>query len=382
MQDNKLFLSDGQLLITCFSKLKDPRVLGRVDYPLIEIIIISICAIICGANHWKAIADFGKAKEDWLKTFLELENGIPSAQTFGRVFSLICPKKLLDCFKEWCKKTTGLPEESIIAIDGKTVRKSGCKSIGFKPLHLINAYAIEQKILLSSSKTPDKTNEIKAIPVILKDLPLEKNIVTMDAMGTQKGIINLIRLQKAHYCVALKKNHKRFYKKVNNLFHKAESLAFNAMVFKRLETFDYDHSRIEERTYCFLPIMYLFQFKSQWKDLETLIQVRRIRYLSNGGKEESIHYYISSLPLKKSELITKAIRGHWAVENGLHYKLDVGLNEDNCRIFHPHAAENFSTLRKLVLACLERDKSSEEGILLKRWKAALNENYLRYVIGF
>lgn len=158
MKDNMSFQPNGQLLIECFLLLKDPRVRGRTEYPLIEIIIISICAILCGANHWTSIAEFGESRKEWLGTFLPLENGIPPAQTIGRVFRMICPEALLNFFKQWCKETTCLPDNSIIAIDGKTLRKSSCKRRGYKALHLVNAYAVEQKILLDAYKTSDKSN--------------------------------------------------------------------------------------------------------------------------------------------------------------------------------------------------------------------------------
>ena len=198
----------------------------------------------------------------------------------------------------------------------------------------------------------------------------------------KKGIVNLIKLRQANYCIALKKNHKKFYKHVDNLFNKAREIEFNAMVFRSSKTKDYEHSRIEEREYCYLPIMYLPQFKQEWKCLETLVQVKRIRYLANGEIEQSTHYYIASLPVKNFELIGKAIRSHWMIENGLHYKLDVGMLKDQCRVFDKQAAENFSTLRKIVLCCLEQDKVTDGGIMMKRWKAALNINYLAKVIGF
>lgn len=373
---------NGQLLIDCFSKLHDPRVRGRVNYPLIEIVVISICAIVCGANHWKTIAEFGQAREDWFRRFLKLENGIPSHQTFGRVFSLLCPESLMACFMEWSAAIAPLPKNSIIAIDGKTVRKSGCRSSDSKPLHLINAYAVERRLTLAVHKTPDKTNEIKGIPPLLKLLPIANKIITMDAMGAQKGIVKLIKLRHANYCISLKRNHKKFYNQVDNLFVKAKNLGFNAMVFKSNGTSEYEHSRIEEREYCYLPVMYLPHFKEEWKDLETLVQVKRIRHLANGDIENSKNYYFSSIPLKEYELIGHAIRSHWMVENGLHYKLDVGMNEDQCKIFHKRAAENFSTLRKLVLFCLENDKTTDGGILVKRFKAALDVNYLSLVTGF
>jgi predicted transposase YbfD/YdcC len=281
----------------------------------------------------------------------------------------------------WAVEITELTPGTIISIDGKTVRKSFHKRIEQKPLHLVNAYVGNQKITVGAVKTPDKTNEIRAIPILLKSLHIKDCIITMDAMGMHKGIVKLIRLRGANYVLALKMNHKKFYRCVSQLFNKALSRDYKAMVFKEENTFDYGHGRIECREYRFLPIMYLHQFKQHWQGLETIIQVKSTRDIGD-KKEESIRYYISSLSLKEYKSIQKSIREHWSVENGLHWKLDVAMHEDQCRIYNPNAAENFSTLRKLVLHCLEKEKSTDRGIAFKQWKAALNTDYLQTVIGF
>lgn len=382
MRNDTLEGIDGQVLIKCFSKLADPRQRGRCQHQLLDIIVVSICAILCGAKHWKEIAEFGRQRIDWLKKFIELENGIPSEQTFGRVFGLISPEELLACFIEWSTSIAILAPGSIIAIDGKTVRKSYHKRIEQKPLHLINAYVTDQRITIGSIKTPDKSNEIKGIPPLLKTLTIAGCVITIDAMGTQKGIAKLIRMREAEYVLALKKNHKTFYRAVEKLFNAAALLQYNAMVFKDEKTFDCEHSRIEHRKYRFLPIMYLPQFQSAWKDLQTIVEVQSIRDAGGGNQDISVRYYITSIPLKKFQLTQRAIREHWAIENSLHWKLDVAMNEDNCRIYNPNAAENFSTLRKLVLHCLEKETKTDGGIAFKQWKAALSLNYLAKLINF
>jgi predicted transposase YbfD/YdcC len=372
---------DGQIIINCFSKLADPRKRGRCLHQLIDIIIITICGILCGAQHWKEIAEFGRQRIDWLKQFIELEHGIPSEQTFGRVFSLISPEELLACFIEWSTAITLLTPGSIIAIDGKTLRKSYHKRIEQKPLHLINAYVTGQRITIGAIKTPDKSNEIKGIPPLLKSLNITGCVITIDAMGTQKGIVNLIKMRGADYVLALKKNHKAFYRAVEKLFNTASSLNYKAMLFKEDKTFDCEHSRIEHRSYRFLPIIYLPQFQKSWRDLQTIIEVRSLRD-NDGNQSATVRYFISSIPLNKFQLIHRAIREHWAVENSLHWKLDVAMNEDNCRIYNPHAAENFSTLRKLVLHCLEQETKTNGGIAFKQWKAALSLDYLAQLSKF
>nr|WP_276309331.1 ISAs1 family transposase [Legionella qingyii] len=211
---------------------------------------------------------------------------------------------------------------------------------------------------------------------------MKDKIITIDAMGTHKGIANLIRLKQAHYVLALKKNHQRLYKKVDNLFAKADELNYKAMVYQQKESMNYDHSRIEERKYTLLPAMYLPRYSQQWKDLSAYIRVESIRHLPTGHVETATRYYITSLPYKKHRKMYQAIREHWQIENGLHYKLDVGMNEDQCPIYRGYADRNLSIMRKIILKLLEEDKSSQDGIALKRMKAALSTQYLRKVIGF
>lgn len=370
---------NGQAVLNAFLPLCDPRIRGRCLHRLIDIIFITICAILCGAKHWNEIEEFGRQRITWLKQYIKLENGIPSHQTFCRVFSLIPPEELLACFIEWSISRTTLNPNDIIALDGKTLRKSGNVSANQKPLHLINAYVTHSGITIGAVKTPDKSNEIKGIPLLLKSLPIEGCVITIDAMGTQKGIANLIILRDAHYVLALKKNHKRLYKKVKNVFETADKLHYQAMVYKENATNDYDHSRYEKREYTFLPIMYLPIEKENWKGLQTFVRVKSIRQIGN-KIEESFRYYISSIKLKNYLLIAKGIRKHWHIENRLHWKLDVAMQEDACRIYHPNAAENFSTLRKLVLQLIEKDKTTSHGIAFRQWKAALNSRYLKKLI--
>lgn len=372
---------NGQAIIDSFSQLNDTRVKGRCLYRLIDIIFISVCAILCGAKHWNEIEEFGRQRLSWIKKFLPSLHDIPSHQTFCRIFSLIPAAELLACFIDWSVSNNTLAQYDMIAIDGKTLRSSGNKAASQKPLHLINAYVTNRGITIGAIKTPDKSNEIKGIPPLIKSLQIAGCIITIDAMGTQKGIANLIILKGAHYVLALKENHKRFYKKVNNLFIKATELDFQAMLYKENVTYDYDHSRYEIREYTFLPVMYLHLEKKIWKGLQTFVQVKSIRHVGN-EIQESIKYYISSLSLKDHMLITKSIRHHWNIENGLHWKLDVAMQEDACRIHDTNAAGNFSTLRKLVLQLLEKDKSTKHGIAFKQWKAALSTDYLEKLIGF
>jgi predicted transposase YbfD/YdcC len=370
-----------QPLFNCFIGLKDPRVGGRCLYPLINIVMITLCGLICGADNWKAIELFAKKRQRWLKKFLDLSHGIPSHYTLARVFSLIDSQHLQFCFMNWVSQIMELLEDDIIAIDGKTLRGSSHKSGDKKAVHVLNAFSARKKITLGETKVPDKTNEIKGIPILLNQLNLTKTIITIDAMGTQKGIANLIRKKQSHYVLALKKNHKRFYRKVDRLFNRADELNLKGMVYRRWSDRNYDHGRLEDREYTILPMMYLFQYKKTWKDLSIFIRVKSKRE-TKAGIEESVRYYISSIPYKKYHKAGQAIRQHWSIENSLHWKLDIGMNEDRCQIYRGRAAENLATIRKIVLFLLQDENTSHQGIAMKRLQAALSTTYLRKVVCF
>jgi predicted transposase YbfD/YdcC len=372
----------NQYLFNCFLSIEDPRVGGRCTYSLLNILVIVLCGLICGCDNWKAMELLAKTRRRWLGKFLDFSEGIPSHQTLARVFSLIDPKEFERCLSEWIQGICSLFSDDVIAIDGKTTRGSSHKRGNKKATHLINAYNVRLATILGSTVTPDKSNEIKGIPILLKTLNIKDKIITIDAMGTQKGIANLIRLKQAHYMLALKKNHGRLYKKVNTLFNKADELSYKAMVSQKKETKNYDHSRIEERNYTILPAMYLPSYTKEWKDLNAYVRVESERHLQNGEIEKAARYYITSIPYKKHGKMSQAIREHWSIENGLHYKLDVGMKEDQCPIYRGYADRNLSIMRKIVLKLLTDEKTNNHGIALKRMKAALSVKYTKKVIGF
>ena len=372
----------NQYLFDCFLTIRDPRVGGRCTYSLLNILVIVLCGLICGCDTWKAMELLAKTRKRWLSQWLDLSEGVPSYQTLARVFSLIEPCDFERCLREWINSLCTLFSDDVIAIDGKTTRGSFHKRSNKKASHLINAYSSRLSTVLGSTVTPDKSNEIKGIPILLKTLNIKDKIITIDAMGTQKGIAKLIRLKEAHYLLALKKNHGRLYKKVDTLFNKADKLDFRSMVYKKKETKNYDHSRIEQRKYTLLPAMYLPSYGHYWKDLSAYVRVESERYLLNGEVEKATRYYITSIPYKKYTTIPHAIREHWGIENGLHYKLDVGMNEDQCPIYRGYADRNLSIMRKIVLKLLTDEKTSNHGIALKRIRAALSVQYTKKVVGF
>lgn len=372
----------NQSLFNGFLAIKDPRVSGRVIYPLINIITITLCALICGCEGWKSIELFAQSKRCWLEQFLDLSAGVPNHQTFARVFALIKPEEFERCLLEWIKEICELVTGDVITLDGKVIRGSSDSAKEKTASHIVNAYSAKHESTLGCVKVPDKSNEIKGIPLLLKTLDIKGTTVTIDAMGTQKGIAKLIREKQGNYVLSLKQNHPRFYRKVSSLFAKAEGLNYKAMVARQQETKDYGHGRIEKRAYTVLPVMYLYRYKKDWKDLQTFIQVISWRHLKTGELQKSVRYYISSIPLCQYKRICFAIREHWQVENGLHYKLDVGLREDACLIRRGYADQNLSVMRKIVLKLLNDETSVEGGVQLKRLKAALSTRYLKKVVGF
>ena len=373
-----------QPLFKVFLNLKDPRVGGRCLYPLINIIFIMLCALIAGCDGWKAIENFGREKSRWLSQFIDLENGIPSHLTFARVIARLDPKLFEACAREWFQQIYELQMWDIINFDGKTACASGHVNGDKKNMHLVNAYFAKHEIALGSERVESKSNEIKAIPILLSELNVSGTIITMDAMGTQRKIAKLIRGKRAHYVLGVKENQKRLHRFVNTVFEKADFLNYQNMVSGDKKTNDYGHHRIEDREYTILPMMYFFKHKKNWQDMQAIVRVKtNTRSLQkNKNAETATRYYITSIPFKMHEKIFEAIRAHWSVENKLHWKLDVGMHEDDCQIYRGFADQNLAAMRKIVLALLEHEKSYKAGIELKRHKAALSVRYLRKVVGF
>lgn len=373
----------NQPLIKVFLNLKDPRVSGRCLYPLINVIFITLCAQIAGCDGWKAIENFGHEKIRWLSQFINLENGIPSHFTFARVIARINPKLFECCAREWFQLIYKLGMWDIINLDGKTACASGHVNGDKKNMHLVNAYSATHNVTLGSERVTHKSNEIKAIPILLNELNITGTIITTDAMGTQRGIANLIREKQAHYVLGVKDNQKRLHRFADKIFENADQLNYKNMVSGNKKTNDYGHQRIEDREYTILPAMYFFKHKKNWRDMQAIVRVKTKTHIlqKNKNDESATRYYITSIPYKMHEKTFEAIRAHWSVENKLHWKLDVGMHEDDCQIYRGFADQNLAAMRKIVLALLDREKSYEAGIELKRLKAALSTRYLRKVVG-
>jgi len=365
-----------------FKPLKDPRILKKTSHKLIDMIIIAICAVICGADGWTQVEEFGKARRKWFEGFLELPHGVPSHNTFGRVFSLISSKLFQTCFQQWINEVFDITGGQVIPIDGKTAKGSHYKKNDKAAIHMVHAWAAQNGILLGQIKTKEKSNEITAIPELLKILEIKGCIITIDAMGCQRNIAKEIVEKKADYILAVKGNQEKLEEAIKNTFDDAIKNDFKDMKYSTNQTTDKNHGRTEVRTCYVLPIIYLLGasgFKKKWKNLRNIILVISERTVD--GKTTVEHrFYISSLK-RNAKKISDAIRQHWSIENSLHWSLDVTFKEDQCRIRIREAAENFSLLRKIALMYLKNETSLKGGIQTKRLRAGWDSKYLLKVLG-
>lgn len=358
-----------------FESLPDPRVERCKLHDLQEIIFMSICAVICGADDYVAIEQFAKGKEDWLRQFLKLENGIPSHDTFGRVFAALDSAAFADRFLSWVRSIAKLTEHEVVAIDGKTLRRSH-QSDG-SPLHVVSAFASANGLVLGQQKVDDHSNEITAIPRLLELLALKGCIVTIDAMGTQRTIAEQIVDQEADYVLALKGNQGLFFQEVQQFFDSPKRR--EAARCAAQETIDGDHGRIEIRR-CVaaeLEQAKLFEIE-EWKGLRSIAMIECERHVGQKRSYEK-RYYISSLA-PDAALILEAARTHWCIENQLHWVLDVAFCEDQARMRVDHAAENMAIVRKMAINALKKEATLQIGIANKRLRAGWDETYLAKVL--
>ncbi|GAB6910182.1 putative H repeat-associated protein [Desulfosarcina cetonica] len=360
-----------------FTNLTDPRRYNR-RHKLIDIITIAICAVICNADGFEHIAEFGQAKYDWFKRFLELPHGIPSTDTFERVFALIDPKEFKICFMHWVKAISQLTKGEVIAVDGKTLRRSHDKSNGKAAIHMVSAWACANGIVLGQVKTEEKSNEITAIPELLKMLEIKGCIVTIDAMGCQKRICETIIEKEADYVLSLKGNHGHLHDDVQAYFQDFKQNEFKNAVFDYHETIDGEHGRIEIRKYWTSSDISWLQGKENWRNLETICMVERERQFVDRTENET-SYYIGSLA-SNAEKYSNATRSHWGVENSLHWVLDVSFNEDGSRIRKGNAPDNFAVLRHIALNLIKKETSLKKSIKCKRLRAGWDDNYLSTIL--
>ena len=377
-QNKSVQMSPVANIITHFSELSDPRLEHKKYHKLLDIVVIAICAVVCGANHWTNVETFGRSKFNWLQSFLELPAGIPSHDTFRRVFMLLDPEEFRKCFLSWVKAVSQVTNGEVIAIDGKQLRRSHNKKLGEKAIHMVSAWATQNELVLGQVKVDDKSNEITAIPKLLKMLEISGCIITIDAMGCQKDIAQQIINQKGDYVLSLKKNHKTLFLQVENLF---TNLISNKIQFDYHQTKEKSHGRLEIRQCWTVQLTDLSEplYKSnEWKNLKTIVMIKSKRVL-NGKEENKTRYFISSLSCGAKKHLG-AVRSHWKIENSLHWVLDIGFREDESRLRTGHGPQNFAMLRHFALNLLKQETSSSEGMESRRLEAGWNEDYLVKVI--
>lgn len=362
------------------SIIPDPRVDRCKEHKLHDVLMIAVLAMLCGAESFVDFEDFGKAKECWLRGFLALPNGIPSHDTFGRVFAAMDNQLFAESFRNW---TEGLREKisgEIVAIDGKTLRRSHHKRKAKSAIHMVSAWGRENGLVLGQIKVDEKSNEITAIPQLLRVLELADCIVTIDAMGTQKEIAREIRDADADYVLALKGNHETALDEVSSFLLDAKDKSFAAVAHDFLETVEKDHGRIETRRYWITEEIGWFQDRGLWDGLRSFGMVESLREIE-GVSTRELRFFLASIPADAKNF-ARAVRGHWAIENSLHWSLDVCFAEDSSRIRTGYAAENMAILRHIALNVLKNDTSKKRGIKGKQKNASWDHSYLLSLLGF
>jgi predicted transposase YbfD/YdcC len=382
------------LIETHFGELKDPRAAHSIEHKLIDILIITICATICGANDWEAIAQYGRTKQDWLKTWLELSNGIPSPDTFNRVFARLKPEELQKCFIGWMQAVQTVTQGELLNIDGKTLR--GAKEAGNPRslIHMVSVWSASQHLVLAQQKVSEKSNEITAIPALLKLLAIRGCLVSIDAMGCQRfahafvprrfsesrqtEIAKVIIEQGADYVLALKGNQGDLHTDVSQLFTSARAQDFRNIEHQFHSTVSQGHGRIETRRYWTMGNTEYLIGAHKWSGLKSIGMVESHREM-NGKVSIEQRYYILSLDSDVNRFAA-AVRSHWSIENQLHWILDVSFAEDAAQSCSGSSAENLAVIRHIGINLLSRDQESKVGVKTRRLQAGWDDNYLKTVL--
>lgn len=366
-------------LIGFFSALPDPRQEQGRRHRLADMVVIAILGVLCGAEGWAEVAQFGEAKKKWLATFLPLPHGIPSHDTFGRVFAVLDPDRFEACFTAWTA-AVAKTIRGVVAIDGKTIRRSFDKGSRKAAVHMLSAWAADNAVVFGQLAVEDKSNEITAIPRLLKMLHIKGLIITIDAVGCQKKIARLIVKAGGDYVLRVKANQAGLLGEIQDLFQWAIPRNFEGMPWAKAEQTQKDHGRIETRRVWATWDLRLIRQRQDWPGLSCVIARECTRVVGDRTSVEW-HFCISSLPRTRAEELARICRSHWGVENGLHWSLDVGFGEDASRVRTGHAAENCSRLRRIGLNLLKREKTCKVGIKGKRLRCGWDHDYLLTVLG-
>lgn len=364
-----------------FDELEDPRRRQGQRHRLADVILIAVAAVICGADSWVEVELFGRAKERWLREFLELPNGIPSHDTFGRVFAALDPAKFEACFRRWVAAVNQTSAGQVVAIDGKTLRRSHDRGRGRGALHMVSAWAAENGLALGQLAVEAKSNEITAIPELLKVLLLAGTVVTIDAIGCQDEIAEQIVAEGGDYVLAVKDNQPKLHREVQWLFNRVGHPDYTDLLHDEYRSTEKDHGRLETRVVQTITApsrLESLDAQHRWAGLRSVAAVHATRQV-DGQTSHQTRYFISSLAGDAQEL-SAAIRSHWTIENALHWSLDVAFREDESRVRVGDAAENLAVLRRIALNVVKKDRTQRCGLKAKRLKAGWDEGYLEQLL--
>ncbi len=365
-------------VINYFCSITDPRVDNfNKRHLLIDVITITICAVICGCETWEEIADYGEIKHKWFKKFLKLPNGIPSHDTFRRIFMLLCPNEFNIAFVNWSNSLRNGSEKDIIPLDGKSIRGSASPLSGQKAVHLVSAWSTKNGIVLGQKKVDDKSNEIVAIPDLIDLIDIKDSTVTIDAIGCQTKIAEKIIDNGGDYVLALKNNQKSFYERVNAAFDHGFENDFKNIDYSFYQERNQGHGRIEERNYFKINDISFLKRETEWKGLSAIGMAESV-IIKNGKVSTERRYYITSLDGTAEEL-GKAVRSHWQIENNLHWRLDVQFGDDSSKKREKNSSSNFSTVKRISLNLLKKC-SVKWSNRKKRLKAMLDNQFLLNII--
>lgn len=364
-------------IVDHFSPLNDPRIERNKKHQLIDIIVLSVCAVCSGANGWEAIEEFGHEKREWLRQFIPLEKGVPSHDCINYVMARLSPTGFRECFMNWTRAVMETCSGEIIALDGKTARGSRDRKNDRNPLHMVSAWACQQRLVLGQEAIDDKSNEITAIPKLLKLLELKGCIVTIDAMGCQRAIAQQIIEQKGDYVLGLKGNQSHLHEAVEDFFTVARREHFKGVDYDYVEEVEKDHGRLETRRYWISPNLMTLPRSASWEGLNSIGMVER-ECLQGDSHSIERRYFINSIKAEAS-LFAKAVREHWGVENPLHWRLDVVMGDDACRIKKDKGATIMTSIRHLCMNLFECE-SSKMSLAKKKRKAAWSDDFRTKVI--
>lgn len=366
-------------VLRMLDQVEDPRVNRTRRHSLTDMLFVTICAVLSGADGWTEVELFGETKLDWLRQFVPLANGIPSHDTFGRVFARLDPVQLEQCYLQWMSALAEATEGRLIAIDGKTIRRSFDKAGGKAAIHMVSAWCEANHLVLGQVATAEKSNEITAIPQLLEMLDVRRAVVTIDAMGCQKEIAAKIVEGKGHYLLQVKENHPTLHARVKETFDELTGRGIACVPCQHYEETCSGHGRIETRRIWTTDWTDWYQERHEWAGLKSFVCVESVRRIGDHCSTER-RYFISDLDGRDAKAMLGYARGHWGIENKVHWSLDMTFREDTLRNRVGHSAENLSRIRRLALNLLRRDKSCKVGAKGKRLRAAMETDYLLQVL--